>query len=135
MGNEGHFTILDPDECRHLLRNMRAGRVSWNSPTAGQLILPVNYAVVDETIIFRTSPRAILAQLTEGHEVAFEVDEFDEEASNGWSVLVQGTSELYCNEVNPLARPWAPGVRNLVVAINPTHYSGRAVSAGDTDPA
>lgn len=130
MAHEGHFTVLDTDECRHLLRGGKVGRISWSAGEAGQLILPVNYVVADGTVLFRTSPHAVLAQLSEGCEVAFQVDDYDESAANGWSVLVQGHTELYGEErLNPVPDPWAPGQRNLVIAVVPRRYSGRAVSA------
>lgn len=132
MANEGHFSSLDADECAKLLRDVPVGRVGWNAGPAGLLILPVNYTWSQGQILFRTAPQTILAQLADGHQVAFQVDFHDEEACNGWSVLVQGDSSLLGEErLSPLPDPWAPGPRNLVIAITPRQLSGRAVSAKD----
>lgn len=132
MSHEGHFAVLDPDECKQLVRGVSVGRIGWSSDELGQLVLPVNFALVGDLVVFRTSPRSVLAQLADGREVAFQVDDYDDEAANGWSVLVQGRTEVFGEErLNPAPAPWAPGVRNLVIAIVPYSYSGRAVSAGD----
>lgn len=58
--------------------------------TAGrEAILPVNYSVVDRSVVFRTAPGSGPAEVT-GTEVVFEVDHVDEALSQGWSVLVRG---------------------------------------------
>lgn len=129
MVSKGHFDSLDADECRRLLRSGVVGRVGWQS-SEGPMVLPVNYAIENDTIMFRTREDGRLAELDDGTPVAFEVDEFDADAENGWSVLVQGTaSHLLAEEPNPLPSPWAPGPRNLVIGITANAYTGRAVSS------
>lgn len=125
---EGHFLPIDEADCRSLVRHHVVGRLGWFS-AVGQVIFPVNYVVEDDgTIVFRTSRSSILAELARGMEVAFEVDSIDLEVSDGWSVLVAGTTGLR-GEGAPDSTPWAPGERPLVIAITPHGYSGRAVSA------
>lgn len=132
MANDGHFSSLDADECQQLLRGASVGRVAWDAGAAGLLVLPVNYVWADGRILFRTSPGTLLAQLAEDRGVSFQIDFYDVEARNGWSVLVQGQTEFVGEEpLNPSSDPWAPGPRNLVIAISPRQFSGRAVSAND----
>ena len=47
--------LIDRDACLELLRTRSVGRLGI--VVAGQpLILPVNYSVLDETIVFRSAP-------------------------------------------------------------------------------
>lgn len=131
MTSEGHFAVLGEAECRQLVRGGSVGRVAWTSETAGSLIIPVNYWVEDELICFLTAPGSVLAQLTNRHAVAFQIDDFDDESANGWSVLVQGHSQAHQVDPDVHAKPWALGVRKVGLAIEPEHYSGRAVSASE----
>ena len=68
------------------------GRVAISTPT-GPHIVPVNYAVVDEAIIVRTSPYSLLGTYGRDTMVAFEVDGFDHELERGWSVQARGRVE------------------------------------------
>ncbi|MDO4785170.1 MAG: pyridoxamine 5'-phosphate oxidase family protein [Propionibacteriaceae bacterium] len=132
MANDGHFSSLEVDECQQLLRSASVGRVAWDAGAAGLLVLPVNYVWTEGRILFQTASDTLLAQLAEGRKVSFQIDFYDAEARNGWSVLVQGDSGLAGEEqLNLLPDPWAPGSRSLVVAISPRQFSGRAVSAND----
>lgn len=128
---QGHFTVLDQDECRELLRLSRIGRVGYL--TAGAInIIPVAYAIVEGDIVLKTAVGSALAKLPSGEAVAFQIDEFDEETRTGWSVLVNG--DLRQRESQNLeieVTPWALGPRELVMAITPRTLSGRAVSAAN----
>lgn len=126
----GHFTRLEGDECRQLLRGQKVGRVAWRS-SLGLQVLPVTYGMLGEAIVLRTSPDSILAELADGAEACFYIDDLDAETLTGWSVLVQGTAGRHQgDEPEFFADPWAPGERPLTVTITPATYSGRAVSAG-----
>lgn len=129
MDNSGHITRLSGEECRLLLREHSIGRVAWLSP-AGLQVLPVSYAVDGEMILFRTAPESVLAALADGGvPVSFEVDDIDVVTATGWSVLVRGEAGVGPAEPRVAPRPWAPGGRPLTIAITPSAYSGRAVSA------
>ena len=128
MEPTGHNTPLSPDECRLLLRDHSLGRVSWLA-SSGVQVLPVSYVFVDDRIVLRTAVGSLLSQLTEPHEVGFEIDDLDPETQTGWSVLVNGTSGPGEPAQGRLTQPWAPGDRPVVVTITPSGYSGRAVAA------
>ena len=124
---------LVPDVCWRLLRRHVVGRVCFvrgDDPC----VLPVNYGVVDEAIVFRTAIDTSLHRVPSGAAVAFEIDETDETSETGWSVVVQGTlaeitGEADCDETNALAvHPWAPGRRDRWMKITPSHVTGRAIS-------
>ena len=132
MDYDGHFTRLSGDECRRLVRARSVGRVAWMS-AAGVQVLPVSYTVTADRIAFATSPDSVMADFLEPVEVAFEIDDVEEETASGWSVLVRGRARGYLDDVpgdiEP-PRPWLPGQRRLTVVIEPGSHTGRAVSAG-----
>ena len=126
---QGHFLVIDPDECRQLLADASVGRVCWVS-SAGLQVLPVNYGVAEGGIVFRVAPTSILAELVRPVDVVFEVDDLDGTTATGWSVLVRGTSVQFTGDVDAVvAHPWAPGDRSLGVLIIPTDFSGRSLVA------
>ena len=57
------------------------------------VILPVNYSVVGESIIFRTSPYGVVANHDWASPIAFEVDYVDYADHKGWSVLATGRGD------------------------------------------
>ncbi len=131
MDSLGYFVTIDSDECRRLLGDAIVGRVSWVSEEDGLQVLPVNYALVGDRIVFRVAEGSILEELTQPVEVAFQVDDLDGETATGWAVLVHGTSGAWSDDV-PVRTPWAPGRRDVAVAIEPSSWSGRSVSAEES---
>ncbi|MFF8908307.1 pyridoxamine 5'-phosphate oxidase family protein [Streptomyces olivaceoviridis] len=128
---------LGPEECRALLSTHGVGRVSVSAPDGRPAVVPVNYTIVDDTIVFRTAPGAVPAAAA-GTEVAFEVDHVDDALSQGWSVLAVGpASEVTEPEATRrLARhahtaPWAGGEREMWVSIRPTSLTGRRITPAD----
>jgi hypothetical protein len=108
------------------------GRVGIAS-AEGVIILPVNYAVKGQAIIYRTAPDTLLA-LHVNTQVSFEVDQCDETLHEGWSVLVQGhahevTDEHQVKQIEDVThlKPWAPGARDVYVRLAPTQISGRRI--------
>jgi uncharacterized protein len=128
------FTGISPTRCAELLQTQTVGRVAWQA-TAGPEILPVTYLWDDNSVIFRTSPYGPLSELSQPTNVAFEVDEIDQQHHQGWSVVLHGRAEgvVRSDEVVRLwavsGVPWAPGMRNLLIRITPTTLSGREVAA------
>ena len=82
---------LSQAECTAKLASglRRAGGAS--SSHGSPHVLPVNYAA-DATgeILYRTAGECSLLASVSGQSVVFEVDGFDEKASDGWSVCVHG---------------------------------------------
>jgi nitroimidazol reductase NimA-like FMN-containing flavoprotein (pyridoxamine 5'-phosphate oxidase superfamily) len=125
---------LDEAECRDRLATHGVGRVAVCTEQ-GPAVVPVNYDVVDDAVVYRTAPGTIPARAV-GRDVAFEVDRIDDALSEGWSVLVVGPAREVADpaETQRLAAaarttPWAGGERTLWVRIEPTRMSGRRVSA------
>ncbi|HET6560831.1 MAG TPA: pyridoxamine 5'-phosphate oxidase family protein [Marmoricola sp.] len=124
---------LTVDECLALLRRKPVGRVAMVTP-AGLRILPVSYSVVDERIVFRTLPYGEIANNVADAEVAFEVDDLDEELRHGWSVMAAGPchriedpDEVHLVHATADPQPWVDGQRNLYFRIDWTTLTGRQV--------
>lgn len=126
---QGHFEQLDAAECAQLLREASIGRVAFVGPD-GMTVLPLAYVVDGEDIILRTAAGTQLASLGAGTPVAFEVDEFDPEVRNGWSVLARGRLGVLdpSREVREVPEPFVPGEREVLVTLAVESLSGRAVS-------
>ena len=86
---ERRLDELTRTEAIRLLTTASVGRLGITMD-ALPAILPVNYAVVDDAIVFRSSPGAKVSAAVQGAVVAFEADESDVRSSTGWSVLVVG---------------------------------------------
>lgn len=129
---------LSESECYELLGGTTTvGRVAFVTDD-GQQLLPVNFVVVDRVVYLRTAPESVIANLARGHEdVAFGVDFHDDLLGRGWSVTASGSSreveEVPVGATEDSARrprPWAPGERDVVVALTPRAISGRRVRRG-----
>ncbi|MFI9612907.1 DUF1918 domain-containing protein [Streptomyces sp. NPDC052023] len=128
---------LAPDECRTLLSTHGVGRIAVSASDGRPAVVPVNYEVVDDTIVFRTAPDTVAAAAV-GTEVAFEVDHVDEAMSQGWSVLAVGPAHVVteADAVRRLAQrahtlPWPGGEREMWVSIRPTSLTGRRITPAD----
>lgn len=123
---------LDEAECWAFLGRHRIGRIGLVQHQR-PVVLPVNYAVDDRAIVFRTAPGAKLSAAARGAVVAFEVDEVDEVFEWGTSVIVHGdaaevTDHAERRRLDGLGlRPWAPGGRDHVVRVTPSWVSGRTI--------
>ena len=118
---------LDREECFALLASMSIGRIAVASPVGSPLVVPVNYALDGEVVVFRTDTGSKLAALRHG-AISFQVDLFDPGHRTGWSVLVQGIAYESAPDGAPAhvdVEPWAPGPKSHWIRIVPGHVSGR----------
>ncbi|HET9070807.1 MAG TPA: pyridoxamine 5'-phosphate oxidase family protein [Acidimicrobiales bacterium] len=81
--------ILPRDACLELLRSRTIGRVGLTRD-ALPTILPVNYRLVDEQIVYATGTGSKSLAALHEQVVAFEVDDADSARREGWSVVVVG---------------------------------------------
>jgi nitroimidazol reductase NimA-like FMN-containing flavoprotein (pyridoxamine 5'-phosphate oxidase superfamily) len=122
--------VLSRAECLRLLAQSRVGRVVVTD-RALPAAFPVNFALLDEDVVFMTTAGSKL-EAAEGEEVmAFEADEIDPVLHGGWSVLVQGLASVI-SDADELARaralhlePWAPAGQFQFVRIRAELVSGR----------
>lgn len=127
---------LDEAECLRLISSGGVGRVVY-SGRSGPTALPVLYKLYEGTIVFRTAHDSSTDEdLRTGiagaeFKVAFEIDDINPTAREGWSVLVQGPAHHVESETEHASvleagvEPWAGGVRELYLRITPTRITGR----------
>lgn len=123
---------LMPAECRRLIAPGGVGRIAFGT-LSGPVVLPVNFAVLDDTIVIRTAEGTII----DGHAdemVALEADHIDEALRQGWSVLVRGQAhrvthpaELHRLQEDAVVWPWPGGQREVYVRIVPSQITGRRI--------
>lgn len=130
---------LDEAECLRLISPGGIGRIAY-SGRYDLTVLPVNYMVVDGSVLFRTAQDSLTGEdLRTGianaeFRVAFEIDEFDKAAREGWSVLIQGPAHhLDSEEEQAGAReagvePWPGGRKEHFIRIDPARITGRRIS-------
>lgn len=130
MTTDEGFSRFSPDECWELLRANEFGRLAFRLVDEMH-ITPINYAVDHDTLLFRTAAGSKLLGVALGAEVAFEIDEVDEDVAR--SVVVRGTPRLLEEDEahradNLPLRPWVESIKYNVVEIVPKEISGRSFS-------
>jgi uncharacterized protein len=128
-----NIEILDRDECLRRLQDDVIGRIAIVAHGV-PLVLPVNYALDGDSVVFRTGEGSKLAAVGRG-PACFEIDGFDRASHGGWSVLVQGhLEELTVHRRGELDRlrelpvdPWIPDGRDHWLRLVATRITGRCV--------
>jgi nitroimidazol reductase NimA-like FMN-containing flavoprotein (pyridoxamine 5'-phosphate oxidase superfamily) len=126
--------VLPRAECLSLLRRATIGRVAI-SVGALPAILPVNFTLVGEDIVFRTTAGAKMDAAMANNVIAFEADDVDPVYQTGWSVLVQGMAsevvepEQVAEMRRAPLRAWAGNGRDHFVRLPTDHVSGRCIPA------
>lgn len=124
--------VLDRAECLRLLASTTIGRLGI---TSGALptVLPVNFRLIDEKVLFRTSSGSKLEAATSNAVVAFEVDDMDPMWHSGWSVVVTGVAREVTDaeELRALAGAniprWTPSPTDRVVEVSTEMVTGRRI--------
>jgi nitroimidazol reductase NimA-like FMN-containing flavoprotein (pyridoxamine 5'-phosphate oxidase superfamily) len=122
--------ILETNTCWDLLRHADVGRLAVS--IADDLdIFPINFVVDHGTVVFRTAAGTKLAGAVLGRTVAFEVDDYDPEAGDAWSVVIKGHAreiermqDVFDALDLPLF-PWHASPKHRFVRIEPDDVSGR----------
>lgn len=125
--------VLTEPECWELLELAPMGRIALAA--AGEIdIFPINFAVHDGALWFRTAPGTKLVELTVNPEVALEIDGWDE--GEAYSVVAKGVAERleHGSEIDEAERlpltPWVPTLKYRWVRIRPSTVSGRRFRRG-----
>jgi hypothetical protein len=116
--------------CWALLGTSEVGRLAVairNHPD----IFPVNYVVDRGSVVFRTAEGTKLAAAVLGVSVAFEIDGYDRDAGDAWSVVLKGRAveiermqDVFEAADLPLF-PWHAAPKHRFVRIEPDDVSGR----------
>jgi nitroimidazol reductase NimA-like FMN-containing flavoprotein (pyridoxamine 5'-phosphate oxidase superfamily) len=125
------LTAVPEVECWQLLASRELGRVGVLVDDRPE-VLPVNYILDGETVLFRTAEGTVLNEAA-SRVVAFEVDHVDEATHEGWSVLMQGQAQDIGSAIDANSErmrrlslvTWAPGARHRWFRIKPDKLTGR----------
>jgi nitroimidazol reductase NimA-like FMN-containing flavoprotein (pyridoxamine 5'-phosphate oxidase superfamily) len=133
-----HVEELGEADCLALIAPGGIGRIAYTG-RYGPTVLPVNYQLAGNTIVFRTGQDSPLEEdLQTGirhaeYQVAFEIDEFNLAAKEGWSVLIQGPAHHVDSYTERVAarqsdvEPWPGGAKEHYIRVVPTRITGRRV--------
>jgi nitroimidazol reductase NimA-like FMN-containing flavoprotein (pyridoxamine 5'-phosphate oxidase superfamily) len=134
---------LDEAACLRLISPGGIGRLAYTG-RYGLTVFPVNYKLHEGTIVFRTaqdSPTGEDLQTGIAHaeyQVAFEVDDIDPAAREGWSVLIHGPAHHLTSAAEQASvldsgvEPWPGGAREHAIRITPTRITGRRIRQAPT---
>jgi nitroimidazol reductase NimA-like FMN-containing flavoprotein (pyridoxamine 5'-phosphate oxidase superfamily) len=102
---------LARDECRRLLSSTNIGRLAFCTD-AGPRIMPMNYTLVSEAVVLRTSIDSETSHQLFDHPIAFEVDQVDDSFRRDGALLVVGKAQpireesLLLLDVGQAPQPW-----------------------------
>jgi nitroimidazol reductase NimA-like FMN-containing flavoprotein (pyridoxamine 5'-phosphate oxidase superfamily) len=132
---------LSESESLRLIEQAEVGRIGYTG-RFGPVVVPVNYKLVEGTVIIRTDEEGHLGEdLRTGitgadYKIAFEVDDFDAATRTGWSVLVQGAVHHVDDKAGRVSlgaagvESWAGGDKALFLRITPSAITGRRITRG-----
>jgi uncharacterized protein len=131
---QGNLKEMPRAECLEMLAGRPVGRVAY-CDSGGPVVIPVNYVLDGEDVLFRIASQSSLARGLRG-AAAFQVDDFEEYNQAGWSVLIRGEvsrggSGLPAERAprqgagRPGPVPWVAGERELLVRILTATITGR----------
>ncbi len=127
MSSHDPIRELGLNECWEFLAGQELGRLAYQLVDELHLV-PINYAIDGQTLLFRTAPGSKLLGVILGAPVAFEVDAVEGETAR--SVIIRGRArhlpeneEQRADQV-PL-HPWVDTPKENVVEIVPESITGR----------
>ncbi len=122
--------ILADEACWNLLHQHSLGRLAVSVGGRPE-IFPVNYVTHDGRIVFKTAEGTKLLSVVTNAQVAFEIDGYDADSGEAWSVVISGLAhvarnleEIYADQELALF-PWNAAPKDNFVQITPQEISGR----------
>jgi plasmid stability protein len=103
------------------------------------MALPVEYRLYEGSVVFRTAQDTFTEEdLRTGiahaeYHVAFEIDQLDLEAREGWTVLIRGAAHHVDTEaertsiINAGVEPWVEGEPEHIIRITPARIWGHRI--------
>lgn len=130
---ESGMGVIADDLCLELLDETPIGRIAFTVDDH-PMVVPVNYAWFEDTVVFRTLQGQKLEAAAQGQRVCFQIDQWSSADRSGWSVAVVGQAR----EVTDFAEreqlenvgvvPWTKAKwRQSWIRIEPETISGRVL--------
>jgi uncharacterized protein len=133
--------MIESAECFELLATEEVGRLGVVFAGRPE-IFPVNYAVDEDSVVFRTDAGTKLSGSIVT-PVVFEVDHIDRKTRSAWSVILHGSAHHVSDHAHSPPRqrvaeltlvPWLPTSRTHLIRIKPTSVTGRRIRAAGNEP-
>ncbi|MFX0539901.1 pyridoxamine 5'-phosphate oxidase family protein [Ornithinimicrobium sp. Y1847] len=123
------MSVLSQEECWRRLEALEFGRLAFHLADEVH-ITPINYAADEGRLVFRTAEGSKLLGVVMNEDVAFEIDQVDDEQERAWSVIARGKAQILKGKEardadNLRLRPWISTEKFNVVAIEVDEVSGR----------
>lgn len=125
---KGSLNELTREECFSYLRGAGVGRIAVSRVGDGPLVVPVNFVVDGDDVVFRSDPGTKVDAMRDTL-VSFQIDQVDPFHRTGWSVLVTGlVAEVGDEGTTDLdVEPWAEGEKRLWFRLVASSVSGRRI--------
>lgn len=94
LSDREQHQVLDRDTCLSLLCSVEIGRIAWANDAGEAVVLPVNFTLDGDDVVFTTAAGAKLEAVRSGRTISFETDDVEPALHIGWSVLVVGHAEI-----------------------------------------
>jgi uncharacterized protein len=126
---QDRMEVLNESACWALLREAPVGRLAIVVNQRPE-IFPVNFVVDQATIVFRTAEGTKL-EGSAGRDVAFEVDGYEPDTGEAWSVIAKGLAREIKHMYEALEAlelplyPWHAGPKPRILRIEPESITGR----------
>jgi uncharacterized protein len=126
---------LDESACWALVRTAEVGRLAIVVNHRPE-IFPLNFVVDHATVVFRTAEGTKL-DWGAGKDVAFEVDGYEPDTGEAWSVVVKGLAREVKQMYEALEAlelplfPWHGSSKPHIVRIEPDAITGRRFRVAD----
>jgi len=126
--SQGPVTELSDEHAWRFLASQSFGRLALVSDDRPQ-IFPINFAVLDHTVLFRTAGGNKLRELIQNRHVALEADALTD--SEAWSVVLRGRAEMVIDDegvrsAEKLHLPrWIPVQPYVFIRITPVDIRAR----------
>ncbi|MFI7057579.1 pyridoxamine 5'-phosphate oxidase family protein [Streptosporangium canum] len=126
----GQTEVLDRDTCMALLRTVKVGRVAWSTPSGEVVVLPVNFVVDHDGVVFTSSRGGKLDAVHRGGPLSFEADDIEPALRVGWSVLLVGVGEIVTDpdqvrRLEELPATWIAAAEPVFVRLTARQVTGR----------
>lgn len=122
--------VLSAATCRRLLAEVAVGWIA-HATEQGTHMVPVNFAIHAEELVFHTGYGQTLDATIRGRSMTFGAAVFDADTRSGWSVTVKGVPRLLGDAVVNPGLPgievWAELPRTVAIALPLDLMTGRQV--------
>jgi uncharacterized protein len=139
MDTAPHDGKLTFDDCWELLASATVGRLALIVDGHPE-IFPVNFVIERRSIVFRTaSGTKLWGSMKEEEPAAFEIDGYDPQTEEAWSVVARGGTVTVDDPAERAAadalglEPWQPGTKSHYVRLSPNALTGRRFKVNAPD--